>query len=94
MSLLKKPSEEIDEHAARKQCGSGNTMIIFAIGKTTILLYLYVVPYFHMLNPSGQVAAQGWLRGEGWFAYSWLILYFILGCLVLRGSGGVIVPSE
>ena len=48
----------------------------------------YVVPYFRVLNPSGQIAAKGW------FAYSWLILYFILGCLVLRGSGGVIVPSE
>ena len=94
LSLLKTPSEEIDEHAARKTMRFGYTMIIFAIGKTAILLYFYEVPYFRALNPSGQIAAKGWLRGEGWFAYSWLILYFILGCLALRWSGGVIVPSE
>ena len=63
LSLLKTPNEEIDDHAARKTMRFGYTMIIIAIGKTAILLYFYRVPYFRVLNPSGQIAAIGWLRG-------------------------------
>lgn len=85
LSLLKTPSEEIDECAARKTMRFGYAMIIFAIGKTAILLYFYVAPDFRALNPSGQIAAKDWLSGEAWFAYSWLILYLILGCLMLLG---------
>ena len=82
LSLLKTPKEEINEGEARKTVWFGHAMVIFGILKAALLVYFYVVPYFRALNPGGQMLAKDWWSGEAWFAYSWAILYGVLGMLV------------
>ncbi|MBH54096.1 MAG: sodium:solute symporter [Opitutaceae bacterium] len=85
LHLLKTPEEEFNDKATNKTVKFGFALIIFGIVKAAILVYFYVVPYFRALHPTGQMLAKDWWSGEAWFAYSWSILYGILGCLVVFG---------